>query len=312
LVNVKQNTLLCNVFCENIEFILFKLIQLYLLFMNQCMNLIKIEQKKFSDFDPDNTQPYYYILIFEGEGTFSVDLTSYNYSGKTLLFLSPHQHFQWVSSFENPVYSIQFHGDFYCIEYHKKEVACNGLLFNNIYLYPHFQIEDEVFIEIKDILFKMNREFEQSKLYQDAVLKSYLQLILALSSKEKSMLVGKQKLSQPDFNDLSAFQEFLEEHFIQTREPSFYASLHHLSPSTFSKKIKKQFGKTPSKLIQERVILEAKRQLHLTSKSIKEIAGALNFEDEFYFSRYFKKETGVSPKYFRETVGISVVAKESM
>ena len=65
-------------------------------------------------------------------------------------------------------------------------------------------------------------------------------------------------------------------------------------------------------LIQERVTLEAKKLLHLTYKSVKEIAAELNFEDEFYFSRYFKKNVGVSPLRYREKVGISIVAKISM
>jgi len=58
-------------------------------------------------------------------------------------------------------------------------------------------------------------------------------------------------------------------------------------------------------------VLEAKKQLHLTHKSIKEIAFDLNFEDEFYFSRFFKKNVGLSPKHFRESVGISIVANEA-
>lgn len=73
--------------------------------------------------------------------------------------------------------------------------------------------------------------------------------------------------------------------------------------------VKKQFSKSPSQLINERVILEAKKLLHLTYKSIKEIAQELNFEDEFYFSRYFKKNVGVSPSSYRKNVGISIVAK---
>jgi len=70
---------------------------------------------------------------------------------------------------------------------------------------------------------------------------------------------------------------------------SFYASALCLTPDSFSKKIKTLLGKTPNKLIQERVVLEAKKLLHLTYKSIKEVAFELNFEDEFYFSRFFKK-----------------------
>ena len=82
-----------------------------------------------------------------------------------------------------------------------------------------------------------------------------------------------------------------------------------LSTSAFGKKIKQQFGKTPTQLIQDRVILEAKKLLHLTHKSVKEISAELNFEDEFYFSRYFKKSVGLSPLRYREDAGISIAAR---
>jgi AraC-like DNA-binding protein len=55
-------------------------------------------------------------------------------------------------------------------------------------------------------------------------------------------------------------------------------------------------------------MLEAKKRLHLTRQSIKEIAYALKFQDEFYFSRVFKKLTKVSPQTFRDKTGISIVA----
>ena len=73
--------------------------------------------------------------------------------------------------------------------------------------------------------------------------------------------------------------------------------------------VKKQFSKSPSQLINERVVLETKKMLHLTYKTIKEIARELNFRDEFYFSRYFKKNVGVSPSVYRKKVGISIEAK---
>lgn len=49
--------------------------------------------------------------------------------------------------------------------------------------------------------------------------------------------------------------------------------------------------------------------LHLSHKSVKEIAFKLQFEDAFYFSRYFKKNVGLSPLNYRKNVGISIVAK---
>ena len=95
-----------------------------------------------------------------------------------------------------------------------------------------------------------------------------------------------------NFLELKTFQNLVEEYFLKEKSHAFYADLLYISPNNLSKKIKAEFSKTPSQIIQGRVILEAKKQIHLTRKSIKEIATELNFEDEFYFSKYFKKTYG--------------------
>lgn len=254
-------------------------------------------------------EPYYLILLFDGATSFSIDFTEYTCDGKCLIFLSPYQLLKWHKSNAAEVSVLKFHGDFYCIEYHKQEVACNGILFNNIFAKPFIQLPPEIFNEVKTAFQKIKILEKSEQGFDVSITKSYLQLILALSSKEKqTVLLSAQKIlhTQPAISD---FHTLLEEHFISNRSISFYAANYGLSANAFSKQIKNHFGKTPSKLIQERLSLEAKRLLHLTFKNIKQIAAELGFEDEFYFSRYFKNEVGVSPKVFRKKTGISIVAK---
>ena len=169
---------------------------------------------------------------------------------------------------------------------------------------------EATFVEVKNLFRNITAELTEKNPFSEAVLRSYLQLILALSSKEKSLLLTDTP-PQTDHTLATDFQELLEKHFLSERNLSFYAEALSLTPDAFSKKLKKLIGKTPSKLLQDRLVLEAKKQLHLTHKSIKEIAFDLNFEDEFYFSRFFKKNVGLSPKHFRESVGISIVANET-
>ncbi|GAB2535800.1 helix-turn-helix domain-containing protein [Rufibacter soli] len=253
--------------------------------------------------------PLYQILLFKGDGTFTVDFTEFTFSGNTILFLSPYQVFQWKGAPRTRLDCLDFHGDFYCIEYHKKEVACNGLLFNNIYLRPHIAVEDRVYGEILTLFSKIAKEKKEGNDFSAAILKAYLQLILALCSKEKNTSLKMDQRDATGRQEITQFQNLLEQFFIKERSPAFYAEKTRLSAGAFGKNIKRQFGKTPTQLIQDRVILEAKKLLHLTHKSVKEIAAELHFEDEFYFSRYFKKSVGLSPLHYREDVGISIVAK---
>lgn len=265
-----------------------------------------IKEFKKGDFRIENS-PLYTLLFLKGDICFSIDGIPYTSNDYTIIFLTPFQVFEIVKGHLHQL--ILFHGDFYCIEYHKKEVACNGLLFNNIYLTPFIRVDVSLFEELEMISEKMQKLLVKPSNYDEPILKSYLQLVLALCSKEKlneiALIENNELLLLEDLT----FQNELEQFFIEQREVSFYAERLGISVNSLSKKVKKQYGKSPSSMIRERVILEAKKLLHLTTKPIKEIASILNFEDEYYFSRYFKKAVGSSPKNYRESVGISRVAQ---
>src|SRR5690606_39451611 len=68
------------------------------------------------------SSPLYYILLIEAKSVFTIDLVSYHAVPNRVVFLSPYQHFQLTDTLETSIQSLSFHADFYCIEYHKKEV----------------------------------------------------------------------------------------------------------------------------------------------------------------------------------------------
>jgi AraC family transcriptional activator of pobA len=255
----------------------------------------------------DGGSPLYNIILLQGSGKVSVDVIEYVFEGTIALFTTPYQIIYFDTEHPLKTTRLQFHGDFYCIEYHKKEVACNGLLFNDIYQQPYINLETADYIEIDYILEKLVIEVKNNSSYATAVVRAYLQLILALCSKikVKDNVIYEQKNTH---HPVMKFKAILENNFHKERQPSFYAAQMGLSPNNFSKLCKQHFLKTPSTLIHERVILQSKKLIHLSYKSMKEIAAELNFDDENYFSRYFKKHTSITPTAFRTNVGISIVA----
>lgn len=273
--------------------------------------LLSLQQISAKQLGEPISYPVYTILFIpKGKGAFQADFGNFSFEGPVIFFATPFQTIYFKEIPKTKVMLLQFHGDFYCIAYHKAEVACNGLLFNNIFLEPSISLNQQEAQSFDHLLGQLKAELNQEQ-PNEAVLTAYLQLFLAQSSRIK--LKSKPAGIQPVKEELmEAFQSALEENFLSLRKPADYAELLHLNPNTFTKRCKRYFGKTPTILIQERLILEAKKQLHLTRKSIKEVAYALNFEDEYYFSRFFKKMTGVSPQIFREKTGISIVADLSM
>lgn len=263
----------------------------------------KSENNSFLDI-PVQFSEYTVLLISKGEGIYHADFASFPFKAPAILFSTPQQSISIKEIIPLTYTTLQFHGDFYCIEYHRKEVACNGLLFNNIYVEPSIKLtveQHQLYCQLVDQIIDEIKQQTPSEI----VLRAYLQLILAKSS---SLKITSEKQNFQKDEKMDQFKILLEENFLTLHKASDYASLLSITANNLTKQCSKRFNKTPTQMIQERLILEAKKQLHLTRLSIKEIAYALQFQDEYYFSRVFKKMTKVSPQTFRKTTGISIVA----
>jgi AraC family transcriptional activator of pobA len=262
-----------------------------------------------SHFDHLQRLNYYSILLVtEGMGRLKADFSEYGFQQNTLLSFVPYQPFMISTGEPIKGMAINFHPDFFCIHKHQKEVACNGVLFNNIYHPPVLALEqadtDKLFILIEE----MKTEMQQTKLAQYELLVSYLKVFLISSSRIK---VQQTPQAQIDFADnkepfiLQNLKDAIELHYKNKHSAGDYADLLHISSKALARITKNHFNKTLTDLISERIIIEAKRELYLTSKTVKEIAYELGFSDEYYFSRFFKTNADVSPQLFRDTVGFA-------
>lgn len=257
---------------------------------------------------PAQYSTYSVLFIPAGKGSFYSDFGVFPFEGPVLLFSTPLQTIYLEGYERDEISLLQFHGDFYCIEYHRLEVACNGLLFNNIYLQPIVRLSESDVLLVQQLVSLMTDELSQEA-PSELVLRATVQLFLAKASSIKLREEGERQTEKDEA--MEDFRNLLDEHYLTLRRPADYAGLLAMSPNNFTKRCTRYFRKSPTQLIQERLLLEAKKQLHLTRKSIKEIAYSLHFKDEFYFSRMFKKLAKVSPQAFRDRTGISIVADKS-
>jgi YesN/AraC family two-component response regulator len=96
------------------------------------------------------------------------------------------------------------------------------------------------------------------------------------------------------------FVKLLTDSFREERSVIFYAEQLHVTPRYLSQTVKEVTGRSAGDLIDEMVIMEGKALLNNVSLTIAQVAETLYFSDQFFFSKYFKRLTGVSPSEYRK------------
>ncbi|QEM02883.1 helix-turn-helix domain-containing protein [Mucilaginibacter rubeus] len=263
--------------------------------------LLLINEKHFDRmfFTHDRQHKYLTIAWNRGEKQIvTIDEVDYDFLPNTILPLMVNQSFR----FERPedIVAWQFNRDFYCIVDHDEEVSCVGFLF--------YGSSDQVFVTLDEAMqFKLQRlldifieEFETADNIQIDMLRMLLKrLIIIVTRLAKAHSGPREVLADEKFGTIRKFNLLVENNYREHHTVAYYAQQLNKSPKTLSNLFALYNHKAPLQVIQERLIIEAKRLLYYTDKSAKEITYELGFDDAAYFSNFFKKHTSFSPTDFR-------------
>jgi AraC family transcriptional activator of pobA len=252
-------------------------------------------------FRPIRTPCFSVYLLEKGRGQVQVDYASHAYHGPILLCLSPYQRCVFSPKTVTSGWVIHFHANFFCIETHHHEVGCDGVLFNEVYEVPIVELSQANLADFSKLVGWMDSEMEGRGVAHTEVLVSCLKILLIKATRlkvQQQSSKGGTKAGRPDV--LRKLREMLETGYQREHRPSEYARMVGVSSRTLANLVKRHFHKTPSELIRDRVMRHAKWQLLHTLKPVKEVAFEVGFDDEFYFSRLFKRSFGCSPLFFRE------------
>lgn len=227
-----------------------------------------------------------------------IDEVPYTFPAQTALPLVANQHFQ----FERPeeIIAWQFNREFYCIVNHDAEVGCVGFLFYGIRhpLFINMTAEDVSNIKLLESLTQQDMGVKDRM--QGEMLRTLLKrLIINLTRMARNQSESCREISDTKLDLVRMFNLLLEGHYKTHHEVQFYAKKLNKSAKTLSNLFLLLNFPSPSKLIQDRIILEAKRYLHYTDKSAKEIAYSLGFTTPAHFSRFFKQHNGGNITEFR-------------
>ncbi len=195
---------------------------------------------------------------------------------------------------------ICFNRSFYCILDHDNQVGCKGILFFGASQLPIIDIRDQDLEKFQTIWKMFELEMEDHDDLQLEMLQSMLKRFIILCTRVYKAQQNYSPLNNTKVDLIREFNFLVEQHFRTIHTVAEYAAMLHKSPKTLSNLFSKVADKSPLQYIHHRKMLEAKRLLGYTNKSVKEIAYEIGFEDVQTFGRFFKKMEGMSPTDFKE------------
>nr|WP_295926319.1 helix-turn-helix domain-containing protein [uncultured Dyadobacter sp.] len=265
------------------------------------LGLLQVSKEQTEIINGPAYKEYIKILYLPAGYKLRVDFTCYDTRQATLFFISPNQYLELEIAGEESGYFIFYNRDFYCIQIHDQEVACDGLLFNNIRNMPKVELLEKEIAFLGGLFKEMIGEFQLNDSSLEEMMRTYLKqlLIRATRSWKRQHLTHDVTDQQSDLEFFRKFTRLVEEYYKSKHTVADYADFLCMAPKTITHKFNRLRLPQPNEVIKNRIILEAKRLLVHTSLTAKEIAYELGYSDPAYFSRLFQTKTGESPSGFR-------------
>lgn len=266
------------------------------------IGMLNVDLKSVVAINSEAYKSYIKVLYLNEGSEIKVDFNVYSTTGPTLFFISPNQLLSIEEIGEQVGRLVFYNRDFYCIQLHDEEVACDGLLFNNINNMPMTVVPEQDATFIEYLFSRMEDEFELKDASLEEMIRTYLKQLLIKSTRLWKVQHLEGVMAARPNNDLEFFRKFtqlVEANFKEKHNVADYADLLRIAPKTLTHRFKRLNLPQPNEIIKNRIVLEAKRLLVHTDRTAKEIAYFLGYDDPAYFSRMFLVKTGEPPSGFR-------------
>ncbi|MFB9108766.1 AraC family transcriptional regulator [Flavobacterium gyeonganense] len=247
--------------------------------------------------EPHRHDSYLMVFFTDGSGIHEIDFDRFEIKKGSLFVLQPGQMHHWSLSEDIEGFVIIFSQELYNLYFGKKNIN-NYNFYHSIHNRPEMLFEGS---EAPKILPYFNLLIEENSQHNNFQLDKMLNLLDCIHieiSRKYSETYSHQAHS---YNiKINTFEKLLEQYFKTEKSPSFYAEKLNITLKHLNRICNEILQKTATEVIMDRVILEIKRMLTDKQLAVNEVASAIGYDDYSYFSRVFKKQTGLSPTAFRE------------
>lgn len=242
---------------------------------------------------------YHVVLFTKGRGTHTIDFEKFLVKPFQIYFMIPGQVHSWDFDGETDGYIINFSTQFFQSFLLKPDYLEYFPFFSGFVQDAVLDIPDGLQSEIVELFEKIIHETSVSRRMSEDYIKLLLLQIFVLVARLNR---GTQHNVNGNYNYtlLKNFKKLIEQNYTRLKLPKEYAGLLYITPNHLNALCKDMLGVPAGEVIRSRILLEAKRLLTNLDMSVSEIAYQLNFTDNSYFTKFFKKQEGLTPDEFRK------------
>jgi AraC family transcriptional regulator, transcriptional activator of pobA len=246
---------------------------------------------------PHKQSFYMFLVIQEAKGLLILDKHPIQLDEPKIICIKPNSVCSLQINNHAKGKLICFNEMFYSLRYNNNVLSQFSFIQKEAVAFIRISpIEDEKWLQL---LNAMEREQVLQLEGFEKVLRSYLNIFLY----EIDRKFHPQKKLTSNYNredKIIQFEKLIELNYATQKQPSYYAGQLHITTNHLNKLCQTYRGYTSGEMIRKRVIIEAQRLLHFTNLNVSEVAYQLGFESPSYFITFFKKDTGITPEYFRK------------
>ncbi|MBS9463521.1 helix-turn-helix domain-containing protein [Flagellimonas sp. 389] len=240
------------------------------------------------------------VLFTKGTGKHEIDFNSYSVNPGSLFFLKPGQTHSWEFDTAPSGY-IFFHTQAFYEFFFSKGKLSSFPFYNSYNNASTITLRPQELPLIAKYFNEINTEFHQNALYKKQKMASLLNLLYIDATRLFSNFESEMKPLSPTYlQTLEALENTIEQHYRTEKSAKFFADKLHISTKHLNRITKSTLNKTTTELINERVLLEAKRLIVYSKESLTTISEILGYDDYAYFSRVFKLKTNTTPLEFKK------------
>ncbi|SDH21682.1 AraC-type DNA-binding protein [Dyadobacter soli] len=243
---------------------------------------------------------YHLVLFTEGAGRHTIDFHHFQASPYQVYFMIPGQVHTWDFNDQMEGYVVNFSDSFFKSFLLQPEYLDSFSFLDQDSSNNVLMLAEGIRGQICGLFEELLSQNARATAWRDDMVRVLLiQIFLII---EQSDSVDRKKNAEKGKNaTVRNFIRLIDKNYDRLRLPGQYAEMLNVTPNHLNALCKEHVGMQAGELIRNRIVLEAKRLLINLDLTVSEIAYKLNFNDNSYFTKFFRKETGMTPEDFRKS-----------